>query len=400
MKRPRGRRGFTLIEVMVSLVISAIMVAMTLSIFSQMTVAFRTQQNVGELQQVLATAQGQIARDLRQAGFGLPDGFFISSDNRLYSPLQITNNADGFGPDMIKIYYADPSAQARVTAFTDTVITVDSIDQFQVRDVIVVVGYDGGLLGGKIFTACVAQVDAVAGGVPGTLTLNQAGVYGTATFDNCDGIRPHIGVAEYTTMVYRFRARAYRIDPSRRDLAVLQVSRSGAINPTDWEDLGVGFTDLQVASRWFEEGNDTAENDGDADPVRDWYSGETQETLSASMAAVGTPYMSPGDYVDSLGRKLRYQPAGSLPEVERHPVPTEVRVSLVVRNHNRIDTVPSAQTPELTDPDRPLNNALGDRAAVQLEGVPDSSRPDELDGDNIYRYATMGSDLRNLGVGQ
>ncbi len=401
----RRERGFTLVEIMIALLISAMLVGVTLSIFSRMSLAFRTQQNVGDLQQVLSAAQAQLSRDLRQAGFGIPDGFFFSGDQVLYAPLQIENNADGFGPDLIKIYAADPSAQARVTALTATQVTVDDVDWFEPNDVAVIVGYDGGLQNSKIFTACIVQIDAVYPGSPGTIDLNQAGVYGTAAHAHCDGIRPNIGVGSYTTMIYRFRARAYRIDPTRRNLAVLQVSTSGGIRPDDWQDLGVGFTDLQVASRWYEEGNDLAADDGDPDPAREWYSGEQQELLSLPLQASGAPYLLPQSYVDPLGRQIRYQPAPISPaivppEIERHPVPTEVRVSLVLRSHNRIDSVPSARTPALIDPARPNHNQLGDRASIQLEGVADPSRPDELQGDHVYRYATVGSDLRNLGVGQ
>ena len=37
-------------------------------------------------------------------------------------------------------------------------------------------------------------------------------------------------------------------------------------------------------------------------------------------------------------------------------------------------------------------------AMFALAGVADSSRPLELRGDNIYRYATIKIDTRNLGV--
>ena len=76
-----------------------------------------------------------------------------------------------------------------------------------------------------------------------------------------------------------------------------------------------------------------------------------------------------------------------------------VRVTLVVRTHSRVDLVPSARTPALIDPARAANNDLGNRDAIQLEGVADGLRPQELRGDHIYRYATVATDLRNMGIG-
>jgi hypothetical protein len=73
-----------------------------------------------------------------------------------------------------------------------------------------------------------------------------------------------------------------------------------------------------------------------------------------------------------------------------------MRVSLVVRTHTKIDIVPSQRTPKLRDDARIANNDLGDRDYVQLEGVADASRPLELRGNHVYRYATVGIDLRNL----
>jgi prepilin-type N-terminal cleavage/methylation domain-containing protein len=190
--RRRRRGGFTMVELMIALLISSLLVGMTLSIFSRMSLAFRTQENVAELQQVLAATHDMIARDVRQAGFGIPDGFFFANDQYLYAPLEVTNNANGFGPDLIKIFYADPSAQARVTVLGDTQATVDSVDEFEGGDVVVFVGYDGGVAGSKIFTACVLQLDSVTGNTPATLVFDQAGVYGSATADQCDGIRANI----------------------------------------------------------------------------------------------------------------------------------------------------------------------------------------------------------------
>jgi prepilin-type N-terminal cleavage/methylation domain-containing protein len=74
-RRAPGRRGFTLIELMIALTISALLVGMILSIFTRMSTAYRTQQYVADLQRTLTAAHDVVQHDVRQAGFGLPDGW-------------------------------------------------------------------------------------------------------------------------------------------------------------------------------------------------------------------------------------------------------------------------------------------------------------------------------------
>ena len=397
--RARGQRGFTLIELMVALVVSSLLIGMILSIFTRMSMAYRAQQNIAELQQTLAAAQDILQRDVRQAGAELPDGFRWAGGGATTTiqPLQIINNADGFGPDSIRLYYADASAQARVpgplvnsadalVAFTS--ITVDDRDNFVPGDIAVLVTSEKDAvnkLPGPGFgdwwhhRACVVRITAINGN---QLSLDTQPPWGMANNDQCDDTRALLGSP--SGMLYRFAARAYRIDPARRSLAVLQMSPTGALVPDDWQDLGVGFTDLQVATRWndywADQAGDTSKTtdtlDVDSDPLNEWYSGEQQETLSQPIALT------------------------SAAALYHRPLPAEARVSLVVRTLKKIDAIPTSATPLLTDPARIDNNDLGDRQPVTLAGVGDASRPAELRGDAVFRHATVGADLRNLAVGQ
>lgn len=405
--RARGRhaRGFTLIELMISLLVSSLLVGMILSIFTRMSTAYRTQQHVAELQQVLVSAQELIQRDLRQAGFAIPDGFRRPNRAASTSPgvldwtepaVQILDDVDGFGPDELRVYYGDPSAQAKVMGFTSsTVFTVDAVDRFLQDDLVVISNhqmhdrppvYDVGEVDPAPgdprpqvahHRACIGRIDTIVGT---TFSLDTTAPWGEAANTQCDFVRNAPAAALATTMIYRFAARAYRVDPDRRGLAVLQLSRSGGLVADDWEDLGAGFTDLQIASHWYENedsgprrGADTA--DLDTSSVRDWYSGPDQSVYTA---AAQHPAATGYDTDVSLM--------------------TEIRVSLVVRTTRRIDTIGSARTPALIDPLRPDHNDTGNRASVLLEGVADAGRPEELQGDHLYRYATVGSDLRNLAV--
>lgn len=401
--RARARAGFTLIELMISLLVSSLLVGMILSIFTRMSTAYRTQQHVAELQQVLIAAQEMIQRDLRQAGFAMTDGF--KRANRPAAglgldwyepPVQIIDNADGFGPDELRIFYGDPSAQARVVTFpTSSQLTVDAVDRFEPGNLVVISNhemmtrpavYDVGEVDPALPTdpqfmvahhrACVARIASIGGT---TFNFDTGGDWGEGLNSQCDFVRDRHAALQ-NTMIYRLAARGYRIDPDRRSMAVLQLSRSGGLVANDWEDLGAGFTDLQVASRWYENEDgssprrttDTADLDTSA--YRDWYSGADQTGYTAAHQRSATNVPTATSLL------------------------TELRVTLVVRTTRRIDTIGSARTPELVDPARPDNNDVGNRAAIQLDGVADASRPEELRGDHIYRYATVGSDLRNLAV--
>jgi hypothetical protein len=251
--------------------------------------------------------------------------------------------------------------------------------------VVIVRGDKGGVPSEVRFYACVVQVEAIPDAT--TMSIDGAGRWGTAQNDQCDQLRAGTDIQDASPMVFRFRARGYRIDPTRRALGVLQMSPSAGLDDGDWQDLAVGFTDLQIASRW----NDTDDAGGagttdtadlDTDPTHEWYSDVTQTALTNPIAATaGAAYR-----MSSYPRTRAWLVA--------------LRVSLVIRTSGRVDGVPTARTPELRDPTRPGNNDLGDRASVQLEGVADAARPAELQGNRIYRYATVGTDLRNLGVGR
>jgi len=390
----RGHRaGFTMVELMISLVISSLLVGMILSIFMRMSTAYRTQQHIAELQQILTSAQDLIQRDVRQAGFQMPDGFRIVGAAGVHPAIELRDNAGGFGPDELHVFYADASAQAKVMVMASldvtpfTTFTVDDPDRFDDNDVVLISNHSistnvGAAVATVVrFEACVVQLQQIAGAA---FTVRTGGTWGDPNNNQCDAMRAkHVG-AVTNTMVYRFRARGYRVDPTRRSLAVLQLSPTGGLVPNDWQDLGIGFTDLQLASRWYEDedadvtlkAGDTA--DVDNDPLREWYSDNVQDARTSFVLLTAPTDPSP------TARSLLM----------------ELRVSLAVRTSHKLDTIGSSQTPAFIDAARPANNDLGNRAAVTLAGVADGARPEELRGDHLYRYSTVGSDTRNLSVGR
>jgi prepilin-type N-terminal cleavage/methylation domain-containing protein len=379
--RARRQRGFTLIELMVALVVSSLLVGMILSIFSRMSIAYREQAQVAQVQQLLSAARNMLTLDAKQAGFQMSDGFRIATDTvNLQSPVRVINSATG--PDQVALFYADASTQARVLTVNNpttgqpvTDVVVDAAAGFTQGDLVVLVNSTtidnplNPLSDAKLasFKSCVLQIRGVGGA---SISFTTALPWGTGTNTHCATIRDaHVaqGVSS-NTMLFKFVAHAYRIDPTRPTDGVLQQSPTGGlVGAADWVDLGYGFTDLQLATQVFDnDGIDTP--DPDLDPKREWYSGDDQTNLTA--------------------------PAPTLMPL------LQLGISLTARTDRDVEGITTAATPALTVAGIVSNNQIGDHPAVQLDGVPDASRPAALTGSRIYRYTSIQVDLRNMGVGR
>lgn len=380
--RRDGQRGLTLIELMISLLISSMLIGLVFSIYSRMAVAYRGQVAVSELQQTLRAAKEIMIREIRSAGHLIPNGFRYKDlgGQQDGPPVVVQNDPYGFGPDVIQVFYAETSAMARIaTADLSTPsISVDDVDGFAIGNLAVIVrqksfepnnaGDPAAMATLVHYHACLVQITNIAGNTFNIVSAptNSADV-GHCTFDSST-------IIASGSMLYRFVGRAFRIDDdiASRSIGVLQMSPTGALGGLDdWQDLGMGFTDLQVAARTYEEGDLVDNPDGIAGPTRDWYSG-----------AVAPP--APQD------------PPGTPTIVEI----TEVTISLANRTLKDINVVPSKSTPGFIDPLNPNHNPIGDSPSILLEGVPDAARPAEHRGSHIYRSLSVRVDLRNIGVGR
>ena len=369
-----GERGFTLVELMVALVVSSLLVGMLFAIFIRMSVAYRGQQQVAEVQGKLAAARARIEIDARQAGLAMANGFYLAAQGpgRLRSPLRVIDNADG--PDEVAFYYADASAQVATVAQGGACTRrqcnkLGSTDGFGVGDVVVMstVSWDAAGSGAARlarFEACVFQLADVSAN---NFEFSQSPPWGSPGNTFCPS-DPTVG----TTRFYKLAARHWRIDPARPADGVLQLSTQGAlVGVDDWQDQAYGFTDLQIATRFFEKDDVEETRDPDRDPTRDWYSGEGQELATAAF------------------------PPQVPPATEPPKIPIQISISLVARTERDVEGVASSSTPSLTVPGNEENNTIGDRAAIALP----SALP-ALAGNRIYRYTTFQVDLRNLGVGR
>jgi hypothetical protein len=348
-----------------------------------MSIAYRGQQQIAGVQQVLAAARAAIELDAKQAGLEMAQGFKIFNEpaGKLHSPVTITNSSTG--PDQIAFFYADTSIQAVVTTGGSfpggnslDLVNVDPVGGFLPDDLVVLVKPDaiGGGSGIGPNDALIANYDAcvlqVATASSGQVTLATNGLWSNGIFNYCPD--PASG-----PMLYKFVARAYRIDPSQPGLGVLQQSPTGGLlgNANDnWTPLAFGFTDLQAALQIYD-GN-AADLDGDGLVDREWYSGDAQRAQT-------DPVVQP----------------------VKLPIPLQISISLVARTDRDVEGISTARTPELTEAGLvPLpwptcctraNNPLGDHPSVPLP-----STDPALLGARIYRYITFQVDFRNLGVGR
>lgn len=372
---PRARsreRGFTLIELMVSLLVSSLLVVLLLGILHRMSFAFHQQQQLTAVQQVLAGARRSIELDAKQAGYQLAQGFTIAADGAgpaavKHSPLRIRNSSTG--PDEIAFFYADGEREALVTSSGPaTTVTVDDASGFSVDDLVVLSTVDTNtmfnpispVLEAKIatYSACVVQIAAIDGT---QITFAQSGDWGRANNDHCAPTTANV------TRLFGFVAHAWRIDPSRPADGVLQLDETGRLLATPrFEDYATGVTDLQVATYFYDaDGSDT--DDPGGDPDRDWYSSDQQTTWTSDIA-----------------------PADSF------VAPLMVSISVVARTTDAVEGIASAATPRLTELGNVDNNPVGDRDSVSLPSATDPA----LAGKYLFRSTTFAVDLRNLGVGR
>jgi prepilin-type N-terminal cleavage/methylation domain-containing protein len=396
----RGPRGFTLIELMIALLVSSLLVGMILAIFSRMSLAYRGQQQIAGVQQVLSAARAAIEADAKQAGFAMPQGFRIAAAPTVQWPVQIRDGAAGAGPDQVAFFYGDPSAQAMVTAAVPAAawaasptVTVDTTTGFAAGDLVTLTTVDTTTLGIvpatdanlARYTACVMQI--APGGVVNTTTLQFAtsGLWGLSDSSQCTA--PSVG-----TILYKFVARGYRIDRTNADrLAVgaLQRSPTGGVFADEasngWEDIAFGFTDIQTALQVFDRGVvmntvdlGAQDSDLDVDPLRDWYSGALQATFT---------------------RGIPPPPATPIPVSLADAAPLQISISLVARTDRDVEGIATAQTPPLFDTANVSNldnNTIGNHAPENLPVAGNAA----LGGSRIYRYITFKVDFRNMGVGK
>ena len=93
------QQGFSLVELLIAMAISIIVGMAGYVIFSSSNWSYKVQEDVSEVQQNVRVAMDRLAKDIRMAGFGLPDPPFsitIGTSGALTAPITVTNSSTGF----------------------------------------------------------------------------------------------------------------------------------------------------------------------------------------------------------------------------------------------------------------------------------------------------------------
>jgi prepilin-type N-terminal cleavage/methylation domain-containing protein len=376
MSRTR-QRGFTLIELMVALLVSSLLVGMILAIFSRISLAYRGQQQIAGVQQVLAAARAAIELDAKQAGLGMPQGFKIPKTGTTPQPaVQVINSSTG--PDQVALFYIDPSAQALVNSDSAALkagkVTVADVitktSPFAVGDVVVLTTSSTAAnpLPGTnpdiaTYDACVLRVaDVTVNAAPAfsEYAFDTVSPWGSTNEGHCGS--PNPTVVPNRTMMYRFVAHAYRIDGVDPNVGMLERSLTGNLTDKEvWDNLAYGFSDLQTAVRIYDPA--ATDLDGDKDDHYNWYS---SINLGPAPLAGGATVLG-------------------------------MSISLVAHTDRNVEGIATGATPNLIGSTKVDHNSIGDHASIALPAAP----PDDAlnPGQRIYRYSTFQVDFRNLGVG-
>lgn len=99
------QRGFTLVELLIAMAIASVLGMAGVSLFSTSNWAYKVNEDVAEAQQNGRVSMERLAKDIRSAGFGLPDPPFSLTigTGTFTSPITVTTSGGSGGSDSITI---------------------------------------------------------------------------------------------------------------------------------------------------------------------------------------------------------------------------------------------------------------------------------------------------------
>ncbi len=108
--------GFTLVEMLITVVLSTLVSVMIYTVFISQTQAFRAQADMGSMQQNLRVAMEMLTRDVASAGFGTgydggswgESGQSATASQPVYA-LHVRDNLAGAGADAVEVFMMDPN---------------------------------------------------------------------------------------------------------------------------------------------------------------------------------------------------------------------------------------------------------------------------------------------------
>jgi hypothetical protein len=274
-----------------------------------------------------------IARELRTAGIGFPSSgvVFGTGANQYHYGIVARDDADGAGGSGDIVDFLEIQRTRGATAECDIdKQNTPNIWRFTPRGAVPPFDewpeFNGTfplhelmIANGARTTACVIPFAPPSRVLPTSIEIDNT--FFTAG-GHCEAM--FAGLTQGTVTV--FERLSFRIDPDPTTFETGVLQKNDGF--TGWQPIGIGFTNFQVAVRYFEVG-DTTDADGDLDPERDWYSGAAMEPFHAGRPA--------SDVVLQVG------------------------FSIEGRNLRKMDAVSSSASPGFVDPAADFidNNPLG-----------------------------------------
>lgn len=116
MRTRPTQRGFTLIELLITVALSTLVGILIYTVFINQTQAYRTQADMGSMQQNLRVAMEMMTRDIASAGFGVGqdgttrgfEGQDGTADEPVYALRVLNDFPLGSGSDAVEILMMDP----------------------------------------------------------------------------------------------------------------------------------------------------------------------------------------------------------------------------------------------------------------------------------------------------
>jgi type IV pilus assembly protein PilW len=235
----KENKGVTLIELMVALVISAILVGGTYSIFISQQRTYISQDQIVGAQQDGRAALIMMAKDIRMAGMltGV-DGFSVYGATEAITP---TNSSTG--PDQVRVVYAAEEFTSGVNPVTVTGVNGQTVT-LSIANI---------CTGGYCFFNNSTR-NYVA--FEGTNTVYQISNTGTNTLTLSS--TPPADLASFSARVFRVRAITYSVSSNalqRNDGESTQIiagqTQVGATNQSQVEDLQIAYQVRGDTVNWY-----------------------------------------------------------------------------------------------------------------------------------------------------
>jgi prepilin-type N-terminal cleavage/methylation domain-containing protein len=288
--RQQAQRGFTLVELMVSLLIFTFAIAGVLSVAVAMTRAYREQRRVIATENAVRAPLDFIVDALRQASPGVSTAVIKDANDCTFSGAAISAVDSDTAPDELTVVYASGGVvstthSAFLSTSTSIAVPIAQINEFAINDYVLVTDMNQG-------------------------TLVKVTGLGTASLDvvpTCAAAFPSGGYPAGSILVRAQRAR-FAIG-AVDGISTLMMYPNGA---TTAEPVAEGVEDLQVALGVDADANGVITDGGLGSTTDEWIGNASNDVLPAgSIRAVQIAIVS-RDTSLLTGTPSFYQPAQAL----------------------------------------------------------------------------------------